>query len=348
MRTVDLRIPSPRQRSYPILIGAGAARELPRILKDAKPSSVAVLCDTALREIADAIAKLTSAAGVIPVKTGEASKTMGEVERIAAELQKLGADRSTVLLCVGGGMLTDLGGFVAAVFLRGIRVIQVPTSMLAMVDASVGGKTGVDLEHSKNIIGCIHHPLAVIADIDFLRTLPDTPLREGLVEAIKMAAILDAGAFEWFERHLAALLKRDPETLAAAIESAVKMKAGTVGEDERDNGRRMLLNFGHTVGHAAEALSGFAIPHGQAVSIGMMVEMRVAGTKGWERVARLMKAMDMPLEIPQDQTNDALWQMMLRDKKTQGGVVRIAVPDRIGHGDVRPMTFEEFLAVRHG
>lgn len=345
MRTLTVSISPRSAQSYPVVIGAGAIQKMGEYVpKDA--DGVVVICDSAMAAVAKDAAKRVKAKGVIEVKSGEASKTLKETERIAAELLKLRASRKTVLICIGGGMLTDLGGFVASVYMRGIRHIAVPTTLLGMVDASVGGKTGVDLGSAKNIIGTIHHPLAIICDIDLLKTLPDPALRDGLTESIKMAAILDAKIFHWFEKALPKILKRDETLLTECVEHSVRMKADVVAGDERESGQRMFLNFGHTVGHAVEALSQFHISHGRAVSIGMVAEMRLAKTRETDRIVALLKQMDMPIEIPADQAMEALWSLMQSDKKNAGGEVRMAVPEPLGTGAIKTISKPDFLSLR--
>ncbi len=345
MSSITLTLPARSERSYPIIVERGAIDEI-RTHLPTDTDGIIILCDAALRSVADRVAKSVDAKGVIDVKSGEASKTLTETERLVGELLKIGATRKTVLINIGGGMLTDLGGFVAAVFMRGIRYIHVPTSMLCMTDAAVGGKTGVDLGETKNIIGAIHQPAAVICDIDLLHTLPDSALREGTVEAAKMAAMLNAEDFQWYEQNLDRILARDPDALTDCVVKAVQMKADVVSDDEHEHTRRMFLNFGHTVGHAVEALSKFAIPHGQAVAIGMRAEMLLAGCADTERMTDLLRRMDMPVTIPASMDREILWDLMRRDKKNIGGVVRMAVPTTIGSGEIQTIDHDAFLRLK--
>ena len=342
MSSITLTVPARSARSYPIVVECGAIAHI-RDHLPADADGVIVLCDAALRSIADRVSKNVDAKAVIEVRSGEASKTLTETERLVGDLLKIGATRKTVLINIGGGMLTDLGGFVAAVFMRGIRYIHVPTSMLCMTDAAVGGKTGVDLGETKNIIGAIHQPTAVICDIDLLQTLPDSALREGVVEAVKMAVMLNAEDFQWYEQHLDRILVRDADVLTECVTKAVQMKADVVSEDEHEHTHRMFLNFGHTIGHAVEALSKFAIPHGQAVAIGMRAEMMLAGCADAERVTEILKRMDMPVTIPATMDRETLWDLMRRDKKNIGGVVRMAVPTTIGSGEIQTIDHDAFL-----
>jgi 3-dehydroquinate synthase len=346
MQTVTLRPPAHLAPAYPIHVGTGALSALPELLQSLQPvDGVFVLHDRAVTPLAQTVAASVQGT-LIAVESGEASKTLAEADRICRALLDAKATRRSILVTVGGGMLTDLGGFVASVYQRGIRVIHIPTSMLAMVDAAIGGKTAVDLGEAKNMVGTMHHPVGIIADIDTLQSLGQPQLCEGIVEAVKAMMMLDAGMFAWIETHLPLLLARDPEALTTCVTASARLKADVVAEDERDDNRRLFLNFGHTVGHAVEALSGFRIAHGRAVSIGMMAEMRLAKTPGAERMESMLNAMDMPLEIPAEMNTDELWNLMRSDKKSVRGEVRMAVPAQIGQGEVRPITEDAFRQLR--
>ncbi len=344
MKTITIHPPAHQASEYPVLIGKDLLTRIPELI--ANSDRVAIVHDARMENRARRISGLLNNAVMIPVVSGEASKTTSEAERLCAEFLKAGLSRKSTVIAVGGGMLTDIAGFAASVYQRGINVIHVPTTLLAMVDAAVGGKTAVDLGPTKNMIGTIHQPSAIVMDIATLTTLPKTAFAEGLVEAVKMAAILDADAFADMEKNLPAILARDEAALMECIALSVQMKAAVIEEDERETGRRMLLNFGHTVGHAVEALSNFAIPHGQAVSIGMVCEMRMAQTPEADRILALLKMMDMPTAIPAEFATADLWKLMTQDKKNSSGVVRIAVPDAIGHGSVKNITEELFTRCR--
>ncbi len=344
MKTLSLQPPAHHAPPCCVLIGRGILENIPKLITEAE--GIIVLHDARVEKIAKNVSALLGNAPCLSVASGEASKSMSEAERICAQLLKMKMSRRSVLITIGGGMLTDLGGFVASIYQRGIRVIHVPTTLLAMTDAAVGGKTAVDLGSAKNMIGTIHQPLGIVMDIATLEGLPQTAISEGMVEAVKMAAILDAESFEWMEKHTKDILKREDAALIETIERSVRMKAAVIEEDERESGKRMLLNFGHTVGHAVEALSNFSIPHGQAVSIGMVCEMMMAGTKGADRVTALLQSMEMPTDIPKEFTTEDLWDLMQSDKKSSGGVVRMAVPDRIGHGAVQAISKDLFARSR--
>src|SRR6201995_4461797 len=208
---------------------------------------------------------------------GEKHKTMQSVDRLLRQMVAAGGDRGSLLIAFGGGIVGDVGGFLAAIFMRGIRYVQVTTTFLAQVDSSVGGKTGVNLPEGKNLVGSFHHPLAVFADMDVLGTLPDRELRAGLMESIKAGIIRDRSLVRFMEENIDAVLDRDPKALEKVIAASIRMKAGAVNRDERENGLRMILNLGHTVGHAIEQVTKYKVLlHGEAFGWGMIVSLYVA------------------------------------------------------------------------
>jgi len=346
MPTITLTPPSHKPASYPIVIGQGVLKELPSILRKLDPADlIAVIYDRRVEKAAKDVAEIVSTKHLFPVESGEQSKTLAELEHLGAELLKIGATKSSMLIAVGGGMVTDLGGFIASIYMRGIRVIHVPTSMLAMVDAAIGGKTAVELGVVKNVLGTIHHPSAVVADTDLLAKLPDTQLHEGIVEVVKEAVMLDGATFDWLEEAMPEILARKEPALTRCISEGIRMKASVVQADDRDISHRHFLNFGHTIGHAVEALSHFSISHGQAVSIGMVLEMQIANTPEESRVKELLGAMNMPTEIPADFDPAELWQLIQSDKKKKGGVVRLFVPQVIGKGIMLPLEKKAFITL---
>jgi len=334
MRTSFVSIPAVK-REYPVIIGQGAIAELPRMLKSLGPvEGIFIIFDENVRAYAERIRATLAEGSLISVPPGETSKSLKEMQRILHNLLDNGASRQSVLINVGGGMITDLGGFVASVYMRGIRCIHVPTTFLGMVDAAIGGKTGVDLDETKNIIGHYHHPSAVIKDTDFLSALSSHHLCEGLVEVIKIAAMRDAAFFSFLEEHAEEILRKDAATLGQCICRAVELKASVVEEDERDQGERMFLNFGHTIGHALEAASSFGISHGEAVSIGMVAEMNLARSPDANRVRTILQKIEMPTEIPQKYGIETLLPLMRHDKKNTDAKIRIAVPRVLGKGEL--------------
>ena len=266
---------------------------------------------------------------------GEPYKRLAQVERLAGEMAAAGADRSGLLIAFGGGIVGDLGGFLAAIYMRGIEYVQVPTTLLAQVDSSVGGKTGVNLAAGKNLIGSFHHPLAVFADIDVLQTLPERELRAGLSESVKAGIIRDAALFRFMERNAEAILRREPAALERVIAASIRMKAEVVGIDERESGLRMILNFGHTLGHAIEAATGYRrLLHGEAIAWGMLAALRIARKRGTvsageaERMERTIAAYGPTPEFRA--SVDRLMAAAGRDKKNRAGSRRFVLPRGIG------------------
>ena len=229
---------------------------------------------------------------------GERYKTMASVDRLLREMVGAGGDRGSLLIAFGGGIVGDVGGFVAAIFMRGIPYIQVPTTLLAQVDSSVGGKVGVNLPEGKNLVGNFHHPRAVFADIGVLGTLPDRELRAGLMESVKSGIIRDRTLFRYIEEHVDEVLARDPKALERVIAGSIRIKAGVVNKDERESGLRMILNLGHTVGHALEQVTRYkAMLHGEAIAWGMVAALYLARQRGTITAGQLdrMEYRDLPL-----------------------------------------------------
>lgn len=284
------------------------------------------------------------------VPVGEQQKRLGTLERLCEELASHGADRDSLLIALGGGVIGDLTGFLAAVYMRGIRFVQVPTTLLAQVDSSVGGKTGVNLAAGKNLVGSFYHPLAVFADIDTLATLPQRELRAGLQESVKAGVIRDPALFDYMEANEERILSGDAEALLHVVEASVRMKAEVVGEDEREHGLRMILNFGHTVGHAIEAATGYkALLHGEAIGWGMVAAVRLAQARGVlpnedaERITTLVHSFaDLP---PFTAETQQLVALTGSDKKKRSGTLSFVLPVAIGRVEiVRDVTAAELTA----
>jgi 3-dehydroquinate synthase len=272
----------------------------------------------------------------ISLPDGEAYKTLDTMASILDELVAMGAARDTTIVALGGGVVGDIAGFAAACYMRGVNFIQVPTTLLAQVDSSVGGKTGVNHEQGKNLIGAFHQPQIVLIDTDTLRTLPDRELSAGLAEVIKYGAICDAGFFAWLETNMDALLRRDSATLAHAIRRSCELKAEVVAEDEREAGRRAILNFGHTFGHAIERCQGYGDwLHGEAVAAGMMMAARLSGldSTAVDRLGRLLESAGLPVAPPSISAADWIAAMGM-DKKVQAKKLRFVLLDAIGSGRV--------------
>jgi 3-dehydroquinate synthase len=267
---------------------------------------------------------------------GEPSKTREEWARLTDRMVSLGVGRDGAVLAVGGGVTADLAGFVAATYMRGIPVLQVPTSLLAMLDAAVGGKTGVDLPAGKNLVGAFHQPAAVAMDPETLRTLAEEEYRNGLPEAVKHAAIADPEHFAWLEARLDAVLRRDPVVVEALVRRSVEIKAEVVAADEREAGRRAVLNAGHTVGHALEAASGYALRHGAAVAAGLTVEARLGEHMGVtlpgtaDRLTALLSRSGFASGVPSSVDLELVLAHMRSDKKARGGATRFVLLRDIG------------------
>ncbi len=270
---------------------------------------------------------------------GEKNKTLGNVEKLARQLVEGEADRGSLLIAFGGGIVGDVCGFLAATYMRGIAYVQVPTTLLAQVDSSVGGKTGVNLPEGKNLVGAFHHPLAVYADVDVLGTLDERELRAGLMESVKAGFIRDRSLVRFMEENAEAVLARDAKALEKVIAASVRMKAEVVGLDEREGGLRMILNLGHTLGHAIEAATGYkAMLHGEAVGWGMIASLHV-GVKRRSitpnEAARMEALIHRYCQLPRFKVSAAkLLEAATGDKKNVGGVKRFVVPVGVGNAAV--------------
>jgi 3-dehydroquinate synthase len=332
--TVDLG-----DRSYPIVIGSDlldGGYDLSEYVRgsDCMVVSNETVAPLYFEKLLPNLADRAVASVNLP--DGEVYKTVATMHTIIDRLVETGANRDTTVIALGGGVVGDIAGFAAACYLRGVNFIQVPTTLLAQVDSSVGGKTGVNHEKGKNLIGAFHQPQVVLIDTATLQTLPDRELRAGLAEVIKHGAIADAGFFAWLEANMAALLRRDPEALAHAIRRSCEIKAAVVAEDEREAGRRAILNFGHTFGHAIEHCQGYGEwLHGEAVAAGMIMAAKLSGLPGGdvERLAALIGSAGLPVEPPPIEADDWVRAMGL-DKKVQGKKLRFVLLGAIGTSHV--------------
>ncbi len=276
------------------------------------------------------------------LEDGETHKNLSQFERVLNALAKLGATRDACVLALGGGVVGDLAGFAAACWMRGIDVIQMPTTLLAMVDSSVGVKTGINLPIGKNLVGAIHQPRAVVADIQTLSTLPEREYHAGLAEVIKGAAIGDTGFFTWLEAHADALAQREEHAILEAIARKIRYKAGVVNRDETEQGERARLNFGHTFGHALETVGHYsAMLHGEAVAIGMVLAARLSEHLGMAmpgdriRLEQLLHTVGLPVAPPASCCHPAqLLAFMRLDKKNTAGARRLILWRGIGHAEI--------------
>ena len=271
---------------------------------------------------------------------GELSKTRETWTRLTDELLAAGIGRDAAIVAMGGGVTGDLAGFVAATYLRGIPYVQVPTTLLAMVDSSVGGKVGVDTSYGKNQVGAFYPPVLVVADPLTLMSQPDREYRGGLAEAVKHGVIADREYFEWIGSKGRDIRARQPGTITHLVQRSIEIKAGVVTQDERERGRRAILNAGHTVAHAIESASGYRMLHGECVSIGLVIECRIAEAMGLAEagtaatVARLLERFGLPLRLPADLPPDAVLDAMAGDKKNRSGAIHFSLPRTVGvmHG----------------
>jgi 3-dehydroquinate synthase len=270
---------------------------------------------------------------------GESYKTLEHWSQIIDKLVEIRATRDATIFTLGGGVIGDMGGFAAASYMRGIKFVQIPTSLLAQVDASVGGKTGFNHPRGKNLIGAFHQPRAVLIDIDTLETLPEREFSAGLAEVVKIAAVRDAEFLDWLEEHGAAIMAREPAAVTQMIKRSIVNKANIVAEDERESGVRALLNFGHSFAHALETLTGYRqYLHGEAVAIGMMVASRLSELRGLcepgfsVRLGKLLSSFDLPLDLPGNLEPGDILETMKLDKKVIAGSARLILVKSAGHG----------------
>lgn len=267
---------------------------------------------------------------------GEQSKTRATWSGLTDQLLAEGVGRDAAIVAIGGGVTGDLAGFVAATYLRGIPYVQVPTTLLAMLDSSVGGKVGVDTESGKNQVGAFHPPVMVVADPLTLMSLPERDYRSGLAEAVKHGLIADREYFEWIASTGRELRARQPGAVTQLVQRSIEIKAGVVMQDERDRGRRAILNAGHTVAHAIESASGYRMHHGECVSIGLVIECRLAEMMGLAEagmataVAKVLERFGLPLRLPPDLAPQAVLEAMAHDKKNRAGTIRFSFPCAIG------------------
>ncbi len=340
---------------YVITVASGSLDRVEAIARASAPAHrYAIITDDTVRRlyVERVVAQFGSASvTVLSVSPGEAHKTRESWARLTDDLLSAGHGRDSAIIALGGGVVGDLAGFVAATYMRGIPFVQVPTTLLAMLDASVGGKTAVDTPAGKNLVGAFHRPAAVIVDPAVLGTLPARELRGGLAEAIKHGMIADAAYLDLIRHSLATLLGAEghrSRLMAELITRSIEIKSDVVEGDEREAGRRRILNFGHTLGHAIEALSGYTLLHGEAVAIGMALEAELAeraGIAGRGTAAGLREVLrnaDLPTERPRSIDADRVLELARGDKKTRAGVIEMALPLAVGRmaGEERGWTVD--------
>lgn len=338
---------------YDVLIGAGARASLPAILRNLAASSAVIVTESRIRAArGELLQSLLPQARWIEVEGGEQAKSHAGLQRIHDALLAPGdLDRSTVVIAFGGGVIGDLAGLAAATALRGLRVIQFPTTLLAMVDSSVGGKTAINHATGKNLIGVFHQPAAVLCDTDMLATLPEREFRSALAEVIKTACIMDTDLFAWLETNAVALLRADPAAIQYAVAACVRHKAEVVARDPNELiGHRIVLNFGHTLAHVIENQLADRFLHGEAVAIGIAAASVLstvhAGLDGasYQRVLRLLRACRLPESVPPELDAAALLKVMRSDKKRLGDGIQFVLLGALGRASVSSLKLDEKLA----
>lgn len=344
--------------SHPVHVGAGILDRLGRLALDAglKPGRAALISDANVASLyaARAIASLKAAdfaPQLVQIPAGESSKSMEMLAAVYDRMAEAELDRQSTVFALGGGVTGDLGAFAAATFLRGIPLVQIPTTVVAQVDSSLGGKTGVNHRRAKNLIGAFYQPRMILADVATLATLPEREFREGLAEVIKYAAIIDAPMVADLERGLDAILARDPSALESMVERSLRHKAKVVESDEHERGLRKILNFGHTIGHALEASAGYgSYLHGEAVAIGMVaacgLSQRHAGLAATEarRLKALIQRTGLPVEMPSGWRSEDFEQALRLDKKRAEKGVEFVLIEHLGHAFTRNLAIDEVLA----
>lgn len=339
MQTVKVDL---ADRSYMVYIGSGLlGKEHPEFGITSGSTVLVVSNETVAPLYLDTLTKSLTGADVhsLILPDGEAYKTLEHWSQIIDKLIQIRATRDATIITLGGGVIGDMGGFAAASYMRGINFIQIPTTLLAQVDASVGGKTGFNHPMGKNLIGAFHQPGAVLVDIETLETLPAREFSAGLAEVVKIAAIRDAEFLGWLEDNSAAIMARETRVITGMIKRSIANKAEVVAEDERESGVRALLNFGHSFAHALETLTGYTqYLHGEAVAIGMMVATSLSELRGIcaagfsERLGRLLQSFDLPLNLPAELDAADILETMKLDKKVIAGSARLILVESAGQG----------------
>jgi 3-dehydroquinate synthase len=351
MQTIRVEL---ADRSYSVTIGSGILGTSTPAIKVPVGSAALIVSNKTvaplyLKALMDSLAGVQVRTLILP--DGEQFKTLEYWSRIVNKLVEIRATRDVTLLTLGGGVVGDMGGFAAACYMRGVRFIQIPTSLLAQVDASVGGKTGFNHPHGKNLVGAFHQPASVLIDIDTLKTLPEREFSAGMAEVIKIAAIRDAEFLDWLENNRAGINARKPETLINMITRSIQNKADVVSEDEREAGVRALLNFGHSFAHALETLTDYkTYLHGEAVAIGMMVatrlsEQRSLCTPGFsDRLGKLLQSFGLPVDMPDNSHPEHILELMKLDKKVIAGSYRLILLKAVGKGIIDSNSSNEQIA----
>ncbi len=333
------------ERSYPIEIDSGILATSTRLAEFIRGKRVVIVSNETvaplyLQTLQKSLSVFEVSSVILP--DGEQYKTLAILEQLLTELLQQNHGRDTTLIALGGGVIGDMCGFAAAIYQRGVNFIQVPTTLLAQVDSSVGGKTAVNHPLGKNMIGAFYQPSIVLIDTQTLTTLPAREFSAGLAEVIKYGIIVDGEFFNWLEANIDALMARDEQALRYAIARCCEIKADVVAADEREQGQRALLNLGHTFGHAIEAEMGYGVwLHGEAVAAGMLMAAYTAQTLGQlsqndtQRIAELLRRCELPIHVPETMDSSAFLRHMKRDKKVLDGKIRLVLPLSIGSSQVQ-------------
>ena len=342
MERIRVSLTGTRDDSYEIFVGHGIMDHLGAMMKaQDHVDRYVIITDSGVRPlygkmVEEGLADLAVPVDIIEIPAGEASKSMGTVVDVARQLIKLNTSRKSFLIALGGGVVGDLTGFVASIYKRSVPYVQIATTLVAQVDSSVGGKTGVDLPDGKNLLGTFYQPKAVFIDLSFLETLSDRDFKNGLAEIIKYGIISDPEMFTLLEQDRVAVVERQPSVMKNLIERSCRIKAGIVEMDEQEGGLRRVLNYGHTVGHALEAASNYGLSHGEAVAIGMVAAGKLSFKLGHvdeassTRILRVIKQYGLPTRIPADLKTEDILKLMATDKKAVGGQVHFVLIRKIG------------------
>lgn len=328
--------------SYPFIVGTECIEQFTRFLPRNRSKILIVTDATVAKHHLSTITAIVENQEILyevfVLPAGEEAKSFQWLEKLLGKAIEAGLDRSSLMIALGGGVVGDVTGFAAAVYMRGIPYIQIPTTVLAH-DSSIGGKVAINHDLGKNMIGSFHHPIAVLFDTSFLLTLTERDYTSGFAEMIKHAIIYDASFFSWLEEHVESLLQRDLATLEEALFRSVKIKAAVIKDDEREWNVRMLLNYGHTIGHALEIQSDYQLLHGEAVALGMVAAAMIANRYlhyeiSVPTIIHLLQAFKLPTVLPVSVDGEAILEIMFRDKKARAGELVMVFPDRIGSASI--------------
>lgn len=342
MRSMKVNLDKKSLSSYEIRIGNSILdRMVLLIAKNHKAGRYIVITDNNVgalhgRELLAGLKGVGLDVDIIEFPAGEASKNINTAVDVVGKLLESGADRNSLLIAFGGGVVGDLAGFIASVFMRSIPYIQIPTTLLAQVDSSIGGKTAIDLPSGKNLLGTFYQPQSVFTDLNYLATLPEKEFNNGLAEIIKYGIIDDEKMFYLLEDNMEQVKRRDPALLLKLVENCCRIKKSIVEIDEKEQGLRRILNYGHTLGHALEAQSNFTISHGEGVALGMVAAARISENAGYlesacrERIENLIRKSGLPCRIPQDISAGEIIPRLKMDKKKEGDIIHFVLLKKIG------------------